>query len=307
MATAYARLKLITEHSNDNQKCAKKFGLTPETVARYRRRLGRVDKICETPAPNVWLFDIETIPMEVFVWGLYKQRINPDNVIKDWSICCWSAKKLFRSEVVSRVITPSEAKDRGDKSIIEDLWNLFENADVLIAHNASSFDIRKSNYRFLINGFHPPSPHRVIDTLTASRKAFASSSHKLDYLAQVLLRKQKIETDFKLWKRCVAGEKKALDEMVEYNREDVRLLEEVYLELRPWMTGHPNMGLYVDLEDADSKACPVCTKETLTPLSSSYYTPAGKFNAYRCKCGAIARGRHNTIKDKTNLALSVAR
>jgi len=307
MSTSYGRIKQITDYSHDNKKCADKFGLSTETVSRYRRKLKRVDNICETPTPKVWLFDIETLPMEVFVWGLYKQKINPDNVIKDWSICCWSAKKLFESEVISKVITPKEAKDRSDKSIMGDLWNLFEGADILIAHNASSFDIRKSNYRFLINGFHPPSPYRVIDTLTASRKAFSSSSHKLDYLSQVLLRKKKIETDFKLWKRCVAGEQKALNEMVEYNREDVRLLEEVYLELRPWITGHPNMGLYVDLSDADSKVCPVCAKETLTPINNSYYTPAGKFNAYRCKCGAIARGRHNTIKDKANLALSVAR
>ena len=33
--------------------------------------------------PKILLFDIETSPMEVYVWGLYKQFISHNNIIKD--------------------------------------------------------------------------------------------------------------------------------------------------------------------------------------------------------------------------------
>ena len=41
----------------------------------------------------------ETAPMEVYVWGLkYNNYISPSNVIKDYSVLCWSAKWLFEPD-----------------------------------------------------------------------------------------------------------------------------------------------------------------------------------------------------------------
>ena len=42
-----------------------------------------------------------------------------------------------------------------DKHLIEDLHALFDEADVLIAHNGDRFDIRKSNARFIMQGLKP--------------------------------------------------------------------------------------------------------------------------------------------------------
>ncbi len=55
--------------------------------------------------PRILLFDIETAPMEVFVWGLYKQFIPHTNVIKDWFILSWSAKWLYEDKILSAVVT----------------------------------------------------------------------------------------------------------------------------------------------------------------------------------------------------------
>jgi RNase P subunit RPR2 len=257
--------------------------------------------------PAVLVFDVETSPMEVFVWGLYKQRINPDNVIQDWNLISWAAKWLFDPEIMSDALTPREAVRSDDKRISTSLWKLFEAADVVIAHNAQKFDVRKANARFVLNGLKPTSPYQIIDTLMQSRKIFGFSSNKLNYLGQILINKEKLETDFGLWKRCVNGDQEALKYMETYNREDVALLEEVYMQLRPWIKSHPNLRLY---GDTDERICHVCLSGNLSECSSEYTTIAGRFQSFRCDdCGAISRVRKSNLtkKEKENMVVPTAR
>ena len=45
---------------------------------------------------------------------------------------------------------PGYAKNKTDDTpLIKDLWKLFDEADILIAHNGDRFDRRKANSRFL--------------------------------------------------------------------------------------------------------------------------------------------------------------
>lgn len=135
-----------------------------------------------------------------------------------------------------------------------------------------------------------------MDTLVQSHKNFAFSSHKLDYLAQMMFNKEKLHTDYELWKRCVKGEKEALDYMQEYNIKDVAILEELYMEMRGWMTSHPNLRLY---GDTDIRVCHVCLSENLEELASEYVTPAGRFQSFRCaECGAVSRVRKSNLTKK---------
>ena len=293
---------------------AQELGLKESSIRRNVRRINENKKNPQEitkKLPKILLFDIETSPMEVLVWGLYKQRIPHNNIIKEWSVLSWAAKWLFNNEVISEVVTPNEAKARTDKSVIKGIWNLIEEADIIIAHNAESFDIRKLNARFSANDLLPPSPYRVIDTLKVSRKNFAFSSHKLDHLTKMLGVRGKIETEYGLWKRCIGmttdveGQKKALEEMETYNKSDVFALEDLYVELRPWIKSHPNVGLYAD---EITECCANCGSSNIK-LCGHYYTPAGKFEAHRCECGAIGRSRYSAIdgEQRKNLTVSVAR
>lgn len=286
---------------------AEKLGLKRTSVDRYIRMYKEKTPI--ERSPNILLFDIETSPMEVLVWGLYKQRIPFDNIIKEWAILSWSAKWLHKNEVLSKVVTSKEAKNRIDKSIIKDLWNLFNKADIIIAHNARKFDIRKTNGRFILNGLKPPMPYQVIDTYIEARKNFAFSSHKLDNLNKILGKTQKIKTEYELWKKCVGIEcgkniqKEALEEMVAYNKQDVLCLEELYLEILPWIKSHPNLSIF---PNSKGNICSNCQSEVYDWDNYSYYmTPMGRYRVYRCKkCGAINRSRLNDlkVKDKSDLA-----
>lgn len=242
--------------------------------------------------PRVLVFDIETLPMQVFVWGLYKQRISPDNVISDYCILSWSAKWLFDSNVISSALTSREAIARDDKRILKTLWDMFNEADIVIAHNGNGFDIPKLNTRFIVNGFTPPMPYKSIDTLSVARSKFAFSSNRLDYLAKFLGVGEKISTNYGLWIECFKGNKEALKDMERYNRHDVEVLEDVYVKLRPWMKSHPNMALYVETE---THMCPVCNSTSLK-WADTYTSNSNVYKAFRCNgCGAVGRGKESIL------------
>jgi RNase P subunit RPR2 len=279
------------------------YGINHDTLSRYKREL----RIRETTKPKILLLDIETAPMDVMVWGLYKQRISHTNVVNDWFMLSWSAKYLFDADTMSDVVTPEEAIKRDDSRICRSIWTLINNSDVIIGHNIERFDRRKLNARFFINKLAPPLPYVTIDTLTVAQKNFGFSSNRLDYLGKMIRDRGKIETNFDLWVRCKNGEQDALTEMVAYNKEDVVLLEEVYLELRPWIKSHVNLGL---LMDAHKMCCPTCGSYNIELMDKYYTTPANQYQVVRCKdCGAPNRLPKGVVsfEDRKNLVRSIAR
>jgi hypothetical protein len=256
--------------------------------------------------PNILILDIETAPIKAYVWSLWKQNVYIDQIISNWFMLTWSAKWLYSTEVMSDAITPEEVLLENDARITYSLLALLNKADVVIAHNGMGFDIPKINSRAIVNGFAPPSPYQQIDTLQIARKQFGFSSNKLDALATVFGMPGKIKTDFKLWVDCVNGVQAAINQMETYNRQDVIVLEEVYLRLRPWTKGHINLGLYMD---SNVPVCPNCGSKHIHEDGNYYYTPAGRYKTLRCECGAISRSRKNdvTSEERKNITISIAR
>lgn len=248
--------------------------------------------------------DLETAPIKAFVWRLWKQDVYIDQIISDWFLLTFSAKWLGSNEVISGRLTGKEALEESDYRIVKDLWNLIDEADIVIAHNGNSFDIPKMKARFAINGLPPTSFYQQIDTKVIAAKEFGFTSNKLDFLAQTFGISKKIHTEFELWARCMKGEDKALEEMEIYNRHDVEILEEVYLKLRPYIKNHPNMGLY---QDSNSDVCPTCGGTHLKEYKF-YYTSIGKFQVYKCEdCNALSRSRKAIKRSVTTGNLSLGR
>ena len=82
--------------------------------------------------------------------------------------------------VVSDIVTPEETKTRDDKRVLQSIWKLLDEADIVIGHNGDRFDLRKLNARFIDNDINPPSPFRTIDTLKVARREFAFVSYTKD-------------------------------------------------------------------------------------------------------------------------------
>lgn len=256
---------------------------------------------------KILLFDIETSPMIAYIWQL-KQRgyINPSNIVQDWFVICWGAKWLFEDDIISGGVTPDEAINQDDKRIVSELWKLLNEADIVITHNGDKFDIKKMNGRFIKYGLNLPMPYRSIDTYKSARKRLNLSSLKLSFIAEYLGVSQKSDTDFQMWIDCIAGDKDQLDKMQKYCDQDVRVLEDVYLKLRPFIQPHPNLGLYIE---SDTTTCPSCASTKLN-REGTYETTVNSYIAYRCQdCGSITRSRNTSLtkEDKKTITSSVPR
>lgn len=254
---------------------------------------------------KILLYDLETSYIEYRGFSLYPNSIPHENITKDWFILSFSYKWLFEDEIKSFYLTPEECLAGNDERIVKELWKLFDEAQLTVAHNNSRFDNRKSNARFLKWDLKLPSYYKIIDTLVQSRKMFALTSNRLDYIATYLGLEGKLENTKGLWHKVMAGDSEAMKQMVEYNEQDVRLLEEVYLKLRPYFRGAQNIGIYV----ADDVAtCPTCGSENLDwDEGSEYVTQVNRYKAFRCKCcGSLGRSRTPIKLATKNLTVPLA-
>ena len=266
------RLEEILQYVNDfgETDACRHFNISIDSLHRYMRN----KKFTETKNPQVILLDVETTPIETFAWGTFRQYI-PHNFIKEPSfLISWTAKQLFSSQVMTDVLTPEEAIDKNDNRIVNSAWKVLEDSNVLIGHNLRRFDLRYLNTRFLMNNLKPPSPFQVIDTYEVAKRNFLFPSNKLDYLGTLIRNKGKLKTDFELWKQCIEGDSQALKNMQEYNKEDVLLLEEVFLFIRPFIYSHPNMAIY---QESAEPNCPTCGSSDIKECG--HYS-CGRYQAY---------------------------
>jgi hypothetical protein len=240
--------------------------------------------------PKILLLDLETAPNLGWFWDMWET--NPIGIKVNWHLLSFSHKWLGEKKIHTHALPDFEGYKKNpddDKQLVQALWLLMDEADIIIAHNADKFDIKKSNARFIFHKLKPPSPYKTIDTLKVARKHFKFDSNRLNDLGKYLGVGSKLpHTGAHLWLGCMAGDKKAWAVMRKYNEKDIELLEEVYLELRPWMTNHPNLNVY----DEVAGACPSCQSKKIEKRGFSV-TILGKKQRYHClspKCGAWSHG-----------------
>lgn len=291
-------------------KLSKRYDTDRETIVRARKEARSIllGEVSWNGLPKVLIFDIETAPLMAYVWqhSIWNANISADKIISEWFMLTWSAKWLFSGDVMSARLTKKEVLTEDDSRITNKIWKLLNEADIVIAHNSRRFDIPNLQTRFLLHGLSPPKPYRQIDTLLIVRREFGFTHNNLNALAKVLQLGQKVDTNFQLWKDCLRGDKKALKKMEEYNKQDVLLLEEVYLALLPWIKSHPNVGLYLG---SDVSVCSSCGSDQIEKYGM-YVTNASKFQAYKCnRCHAISRSKINcqSKEHRQNLLLPIAR
>jgi hypothetical protein len=243
---------------------------------------------------KVLIFDIETAPILAHVWGLWDNNVGLNQMMSDWHVMSWSAKwrKAPESEVM--YMDQRNAKDvQDDKAILKEIWELLNEADVVITQNGKRFDQRKLNARFVEHGFGPTSSFKHIDTKIIAQKHFDFPSYKLEYMTNKFCKKYKKLKHKKypgheMWTECLKGNVEAWNEMEEYNKHDVLALEELYFILVPWDSSI-NLNLY---HDEEKHICHCGSEEHIK--NGFYYTNMGQFQRYKCKsCGAETRGRHN--------------
>lgn len=242
--------------------------------------------------PRILLYDIETAPNLAYVWGKYEQDVIAYE--SEWYMMTFSYKWLGEKRVIARGLPDYplyKKQPENDKALVSELHKLFSDADVVIAHNGDAFDQKKSQARMIYHGLTPPAPYKQIDTKKVARKYFNFNSNKLDDLGKLLGCGQKLDTGgFELWLGCMNGNISAWNKMKRYNKQDVVLLEEVYLKMRPWIVNHPSMALMLDRPEV----CPKCGEGPLIISKKRKIAKTGFAIQYQCKaCGGYSTDRKN--------------
>ena len=76
--------------------------------------------------------------------------------------------------------------------------------------------------------------------------------------------------------------------MRKYNVQDIVATEALYLKLRPWIEGHPNVAQYYD---DDERRCPKCGSTALSD-AGDVHTQVSTYTRYHCGgCGGFSRSR----------------
>lgn len=231
--------------------------------------------------------DIETSPNVAHVWALWQQNVSLSQLQSSTQVIAFAAKWYGEKKVEFR----SDFHD-GHETLVNRAYDLMDEADAIIHYNGNSFDIPHLKREFVEAGFVPPSPHKDIDLCRVVKRQFRFPSNKLDYVSRALGLAGKVShTGHDLWVRCLNGDEDAWKLMRKYNIGDVRLTEELYERLLPWIPNHPHFGLYAEGDETETDACQNCGSSNLTRQGYSL-TQLGKYQRFQCgDCGTWSRGK----------------
>ena len=253
--------------------------------------------------PKVVFLDVEVQGSLNISFPRFKAFISPQAVLEEPYLLTyaynWShedSDNIYCKGLDDYAVFEDDCKN--DILLVEDLWSVLEEADIVISHNAS-FDVGQINNRFAYHGISPPSPYKVICTLKALKKHFKLPSNSLDASTKYFELERKLSNEgIKLWVDCFNGDREAFAKMKEYNEGDIPTLRQLYYKVLPFIQNHPNMALYYD----DSKMrCNSCGSENMKKTDKHAYTNLSKFELYMCyDCGTFKRTRKN-VRDKDSM------
>jgi len=256
-----------------SDKTAIKIGVEPNKQKRYSLNWEQTQRYfdlkMERPVRRLF-FDIETSPMILYSWRIgYNISLNYDNVIDDWKVICICYKWEDEDEV--KHLTWDEKLN--DKTMLEEFIKIANTADEMIAHNGDRFDIKKIRTRCIYHRIPMFPKYRSLDTLKKARGSFSFPNNKLDTIAKYLGVGAKLEHEgFSLWKKCMNGDKKALQDMVDYCEVDIIVLEDVYLTMQHYIKPNTHIGVHAG---NGKYSCPICGNDENLILLKNDVTEKG--------------------------------
>lgn len=236
--------------------------------------------------PKILCIDIETAPHLAYVWNLYDEPVNIERLEESGRVLCFGAKWLGEK----RIKFFSEPDDGHDGMVLA-AHELLDEADAVMHYNGARFDVPHLNREFVEAGLTPPSPYQQIDLYAVVKRRFKFPSNKLEYVSRALGLEGKVKHEgFELWRKCLEGDAAAWRRMERYNRRDVKLLEDLYRVLLPWVPNLVNRHLY------DAKGgCPACGSQR-TESRGYYRTKVSRYRNLHCtECGTWWR---HTVRER---------
>lgn len=193
--------------------------------------------------------------------------------------------------------TPASFVD--DSCIVEPLVAMCNEADAVIAYygDYGRFDVPYLNTRAVANGLTPTSPLTVIDPHKTARRSLKLERNSLAAVAEILgCDHQKEHVPFSEWLKARYGDAKALSKILHYCKNDVLVLEDVYLKLRPLIKNHPYVGATLVGSGMESTDCPACGSGK-TEGNGQRRTKNFLIHRRRCRdCGSVFEGTRKKVQ-----------
>lgn len=176
---------------------------------------------------KILFYDIETTPLQAWVWKCGKQVVRHNQLVTGRDIydviCityCWNDNK--KAQALDWGYTEQDSSQ-----MIAQFDDLIKSADVTIGKNSDRFDVKHINTRRLLSGL-PGMPDwtRYTDDLEKQmRKYFYLPSYSLDYFSKILGLGGKVKMEFDDWINIVTKHPelglKAFNKMIGYGKKDV--------------------------------------------------------------------------------------
>lgn len=248
--------------------------------------------------PKILFLDIEISPMQVYTYDLKPKYINPDMIISSNQILSWSWCWDHDRECKFMGVF-----ENTEKQIVRAMHKAIEEADSVVTWNGTSFDLKFIQHLFIKHGLPRNSHYVSTDLMRICKSMFRYPSYRLNYVAEQLLGKQKVDTGgFSMWKEvmeCKDQERleKVWAKVEEYNIMDVLLMVDIYhlKSFRSYVKSHPNWGHFVD----HGIVCKNCGSRDIAK-NGWQVNLKKKYQRFRCKkCGSPLRGE--SIKEDRNI------
>jgi hypothetical protein len=165
--------------------------------------------------------------------------------------------------------------EHGQVEMLKHVHAAMSEADAVLTYNGDKFDLPKLQGEFLLAGLGSTPPLTSIDAVKTVRK-FGFFVNRLAFIGPFLKVGAKIKHEgFELWVKVMEGDAAAQGRMARYCKQDVRLLEKLYLKIRPFMQNHPHMG------NTKGHECGACGGKH---LQSRGYRRTKSFRIQRLQC-----------------------
>lgn len=241
-------------------------------------------------------FDIETAPALAWVYGLFDQNVSIQSIVQDPKMIAFTAKWYGKAKIHA-----FSEYHQSRQEMLDAMWTLLDEADVVIGWNSRRFDTKWVNSEFAVEGMTPPSPYKHLDLLTETKRNMRFISNKLDYVSKRLLDDKKIDYNMlRMWEKVSdpntseADRKKEWNAMLRYAKKDTALLEPMFEKLLPWIKmPHPARS------NTEVTCCISCGSENLQPRGRAL-TLSGSYVRLCCSdCGKWQRGKQREDHGKT--------
>lgn len=204
----------------------------------------------------------------------------------------WLGKRT--TYVLSLADFDKKGKDlHDDKDLVAAFATVLKEADLIVGHYSSKFDLPYVNAKLLEHGLAPvPSDIPHIDTWRVARYKLKLSSNRLQNICEWLGLPDKTPIKKAIWKRAARGDRKSLKYICQHNRQDVVVLELAYNRLLPLITKFPCVRrLYKPDDLLFPENCQRCGSNEYAKEGPRYY-PTKVAQRWQCKkCGSYTETR----------------